>query len=265
MKMNKMMKSMLLVGTMIVGMGLVTAGCGKSDTASSNGANGQKVYKVATDATYAPFESMVGEKIQGFDIDVLDAIAKQENVKFQYINTNWEGIFLTLPNKERDLVASAVSITDERKKTVDFSDPYFDAKQMIVFKKGAGYKTLNDLKGKKIAVQNGTTGDTVVTNLLGKSSPNIKRFENMPLALMELKNGGVDAAVGDNGVVVEYVKNNGGDGLETAIDSSFQPEQYGFAIRKGDTELQKILNDGIKKIKDDGELAAINKKYGLGQ
>ncbi|MGZ6503309.1 MAG: transporter substrate-binding domain-containing protein, partial [Tumebacillaceae bacterium] len=80
---------------------------------------------------------------------------------------------------------------------------------------------------------------------------------------MELKNGGVDAAVGDNGVVLEYVKNNGGDGLETVVDSSFQPEHYGFAIRKGDAELQKLLNDGIKKIKEDGELDAINQKYGF--
>ncbi|MGZ4032266.1 MAG: transporter substrate-binding domain-containing protein, partial [Tumebacillaceae bacterium] len=194
--MNKTMKSMLLVGTMIVGMGLVTAGCGKTDTATTNGGGAdQKVYKVGTDATYAPFESQVGDKIQGFDIDVLDAVAKAENIKLQYINTNWDGIFLALNNKERDIVASAVSITDERKKTLDFSDPYFDATQMIVFKKGGGFKSLNDLKGKKIAVQNGTTGDTVVSDMLGKGSPNIKRFENMPLALMELKNGGVDAAV----------------------------------------------------------------------
>lgn len=260
-------KSALLVGTMIVGMGLVMTGCGQGNTNSANGSNGTasnvKTYTVGTDATYAPFESMTGENIQGFDIDVLNAVAKAGGFNVKYVNTPWDGIFLALNNKERDIVASAVSITDERKKTLDFSDPYFDATQMIVFKKGANLKTMDSLKGKKIAVQNGTTGDEVISKLLGKASPNIKRFENMPLALMELKNGGVDAAIGDNGVVLEYVKNNGAGDLETAVDSTFEVEHYGFAIRKGDTELAKQLNDGIKKIKDDGELDAINKKYGF--
>jgi polar amino acid transport system substrate-binding protein len=251
----------MLMGTMVLGMGLFTAGCGSSTTTSSNSAD--KTYVVGTDASYAPFESMNGEKIEGFDIDVLTAVADAGGFKVKFQNTPWDGIFLTLKNGERDIVASAVTITDDRKKELDFSDPYFDATQMIVSKKGKEFKTLNDLKDKKIAVQNATTGDEVVSKLLGQDSPQIKRFENMPLALLELKNGGVDAAVGDNGVVLEYVKNNGAGEFVTSVDSSFATENYGFALKKGNTDLQKKINDGIKKIKENGKLDEINKKYGF--
>ncbi|PWK05713.1 basic amino acid ABC transporter substrate-binding protein [Tumebacillus permanentifrigoris] len=260
--MKKNWKTLMLTGTMILGMGLFTAGCGSSTTSSTTN-SAEKEYVVGTDASYAPFEAMNSEKIEGFDIDVLSAAAEAGGFKVTFKNTPWDGIFLTLKNGERDIVASAVTITDERKKEFDFSDPYFDATQMIVSKKGKEFKTLNDLKDKKIAVQNATTGDEVVSKLLGQDNPNIKRFENMPLALLELKNGGVDAAVGDNGVVLEYVKSNGNGDFVTAVDSGFATENYGFALKKGNTELQKKLNDGIKKIKDSGKLDEINKKYGF--
>lgn len=259
--MKKNWKTLLLVGTMVLGMGLFTAGCGTSSTSGSDGQD--KTYVVGTDASYAPFESMNGTDIVGFDIDVLKAAADAGGFKVRFENTPWDGIFLTLKNNERDIVASAVTITDERKKELDFSDSYFDATQMIVSKKGMEFKTLNDLKGKKIAVQNATTGDEVASKLLGQDSPNVKRFETMPLALLELKNGGVDAAVGDNGVVLEYVKNNGAGDFVTAIDNSFEKEHYGFALKKGNTDLQNKINAGIKKIKENGKLDEINKKYGF--
>lgn len=257
-----------VAGSLIVGLSLVAVGCGSSETTapkdSAGGSTGTvKEYKVGTDATYAPFESKDGDTIKGFDIDVLNAIGAEVGAKFTYQHISWDGIFLSLNQGDVDLVASAVTITDERKKTFDFSDPYFDATQMIIFKKGADIKSLNDLKGKVVAVQSATTGEEVVSNLLGTDSKDIKRFEAMPLALLELKNGNADAAVGDNGVVLEYVKNNGADGLETVVDTSFAKENYGFVVKKGNSEVQKLLNDGIKKIKENGKLDEINKKYGF--
>lgn len=270
--MKKNWKTLMLMGTMVLGMSLFAAGCGSSSTTSADAGSGsgsanatEKTYVVGTDASYAPFESMNGEKIEGFDMDVLSAVADAGGFKVSYQNTPWDGIFLTLKNNDRDIVASAVTITDERKKELDFSDPYFEATQMIVSKKGAEFKTLADLKDKKVAVQNATTGDDVVSKLFGKDSSNIKRFESMPLALLELKNGGVDAAIGDNGVVMEYVKNNGAGDFVTAVDSSFAKEYYGFAVKKGNTELLQKINDGLKKIKENGKLDEINKKYGFGK
>ncbi len=119
----------------------------------------------------------------------------------------------------------------------------------------------DDLKKLKVGVQTGTTGDEVVTKLQGKNSTNIKRFESTPLALKELEAGGVDAVVADNGVVVNYVTNNPGAKFKTVSDKSFAPEQYGFAVKKGNTELLEKLNKGLADIKADGTYDQIYAKY----
>src|SRR6185503_12683770 len=114
--------------------------------------------------------------------------------------------------------------TDERKQTMDFTDPYFDAQQLIAVKQNAKVSKFDDLKKLKVGVQTGTTGDEVVTKLQGKNSANIKRFESTPLALKELESGGVDAVVADNGVVINYVANNAGAKFKTVSDPTFVPE-----------------------------------------
>jgi hypothetical protein len=106
-----------------------------------------------------------------------------------------------------------------------------------------------DLKKLKVGVQTGTTGDEAVTKLLGKTSTNIKRFESTPLALKELESGGVDAVVADNGVIIHYVANNPGGKFKTVADKEFVPEQYGIAVKKGNTELQGKINKGLADIR----------------
>jgi polar amino acid transport system substrate-binding protein len=221
-----------------------------------------KVYVVGTDAAYAPFESQ-NEKaeIVGFDIDVVQAAAKKAGVEVKFVNTPWEGIFNALGQGDRDLVASAVTITAERKQTMDFSDPYFDAQQLIAVKETSKVAKFTDLKKLKVGVQTGTTGDEAVAKLLGKTSANIKRFESTPLALKELEAGGVDAVVADNGVIIHYVANNPGGKFKTVADKEFVPEQYGIAFKKGNTELQGKFNKGLADIKADGTYAGIYKKY----
>ncbi|GIM45486.1 basic amino acid ABC transporter substrate-binding protein [Collibacillus ludicampi] len=263
--MLKTWKSLMLASTLAAGLTFVAAGCAPKSAApggDSAQSGNQKEYVVGTDASYAPFESVDSktQQVVGFDIDVVKAIAEKEGMKVKFVNTPWDGIFAALNNGERDFLVSAITITDERKKTMDFSDKYFEATQMIVSKDGS-VKTLNDLKGKKIGVQNGTTGDTIVTDFLGKDYKGIKRYDSMPLALEALKNGDVDVAVGDNGVVIDYVKNNKADNLHTAIDPKFPKEYYGLAVKKGNTELLNKLNDGIKKINEDGTYKKIYDKY----
>jgi polar amino acid transport system substrate-binding protein len=258
-----------LFGLCVISAALMLGGCGqKGGDAAQGGASAgaaaqDKVYSVGTDASYAPFEFLNDKKeVQGFDADVLNAVAAKAGIKLKFINTPWEGIFATLQQGDRDVLASAITITKERKLTMDFSDPYFDAHQLIaVSKKATGVTSLNDLKDKKIAVQTGTTGDEVVQKLQGKTSPNIKRFESMPLALKELEDGGVDAAVGDNGVVVNYVKNNPKTTLVTVEDKSFALEQYGYAVKKGNKALLDKLNSGLAAVKADGTYDTIYKKY----
>ena len=255
----------------ITAAGLLLAACGKKEappapaasaSAAAPAAAPAKVYVVGTDAAYAPFESQ-NEKgeIVGFDIEVVQAVAKKAGIEVKFVNTPWEGIFNALGQGDRDMIVSAVTITAERKGTMDFSDPYFDAQQLIAIKQTSKVTKFADLKKLKVGVQTGTTGDEAVTKLLGKTSTAIKRFESTPLALKELEAGGVDAVVADNGVVINYVANNPGGKFKSIADNDFVPEQYGIALKKGNAELQAKLNKGLAEIRADGSYDAIFAKY----
>ena len=260
-----------LQSTGIVLAGLVLAACGKQEPPAPSAAASApaaapapaaKVYVVGTDAAYAPFESQ-NEKgeIVGFDIDVVKAVAKNAGIEVKFINTPWEGIFNSVAQGDRDLLVSAITITPERKQTLDFSEPYFDAQQLIAVRSDSKIAKFEDLKNLKVGVQNGTTGDEVITKLQGKSTPNVKRFESTPLALKEMESGGVDAVVADNGVVVHYVNNNPDSKFKTLSDSSFASEQYGIAVKKGNAELLEKINKGVAGIKADGTYNQISAKY----
>ena len=257
----------------LLGVGIVLAACGKKEApaeapaaaapvASAAAPAPAKVYAVGTDAAYAPFESQ-NEKaeIVGLTIDVVNAVAKKAGIEVKFVNTPWEGIFNSLAQGDRDMLASSITITDERKQTMDFTSPYFDAFQLIAVKANSKVAKFDDLKKLKVGVQTGTTGDEVVTKQQGKNSTNIKRFESTPLALKELEAGGVDAVVADNGVVINYVNNNPGSKFKTVSDASFAPEQYGFAVKKGNTELLEKLNKGLADVKADGSYDQIYTKY----
>lgn len=250
-------------GTLVAG--LVLAACSKQEPAASAPAApapAARIYVVGTDAAYAPFESQ-NEKgeIVGFDIEVVQAAAQQAGMDVKFLNTPWEGIFNSLGQGDRDLLVSAITITDERKQTMDFSTPYFDAQQLIAVKKDSKIAKFDELKNLKVGVQNGTTGDEVITKLQGKDSANVKRFESTPLALKELEGGGVDAVVADNGVVVHYVNNNVNAQFKTISDASFKAEQYGIAVKKGNADLLEKINKGLAAIKTDGSYDRIYAKY----
>lgn len=248
--------------------GFLLAACGKKEEApppapvAAPAPPPAKVYVVGTDAAYAPFESQ-NEKgeIVGFDIEVMQAVAAKAGFEVKFVNTPWEGIFNALAQGDRDIIVSAVSITDERKQTMDFSDPYFEARQLIAVAKDSKVAKFADLKKLKVGVQTGTTGDAAVTGLLGKTSANIKRFESTPLAFKELEAGGVNAVVADNGVVEHYVANNPGGNFKTVSDPAFVPENLGIVVKKGNAELLAKINQGLAAIKADGSYDAIYSKY----
>ncbi len=240
--------------------------CGKQEPAPAvapgASAAAARVLVVGTDAAYAPFESQ-NEKgeIVGFDIDIVKAVAQKAGLEVKFVNTPWEGIFNALKQGDRDLLVSSITITDERRQTMDFTAPYFDAHQLIAVRTDSKVTRFDDLKTLKVGVQTGTTGDEAISKLQGKTSANIKRFEGTPLALSELETGGIDAVVADNGVVVNYVKNNGGNKFRTVNDAAFTPEQYGIAVKKGNAELLGKLNQGLAAIKADGSYDRIHAQY----
>ena len=154
-----------LRAALALGLALALVGCGTQATppvtaASGSAAGASRVYVVGTDAAYAPFESQ-NEKgeIVGFDIDIVRAVAAKAGIEVKFVNTPWEGIFNALGQGDRDILVSSITITDDRKKTMDFSSPYFDAVQLIAVKADSKVAKFADLKALKVGVQTGTTGD----------------------------------------------------------------------------------------------------------
>lgn len=223
-----------------------------------------KTYIVATDATYAPMEYMENEKVVGFSHDVLDAAAKSQNVKLEFVNTPFKGLFANVDKGDSDIGLASITINDERKQQLDFSEPYFEATQMIVVtdRNISTVRSFADLKTRSASVQAATSGDLILQDLQGKDSQNIKRFETMPLAFKELESGGVDAVVGDSSVVGYYVSQNPNAKLHTLVDPSFVREQYGFAFKKGRNDgLREAINKGLSQIKTNGTYDKIHTQW----
>lgn len=218
------------------------------------------VVRVGTNAEYQPFE-FVDENgnIVGFDIDIINAIAARAGFKAEFTNTKWDGIFVALANGEFDAVASAVTITDERKQTIDFSEPYFNAGQALAVSADNTTITGPDslVEGVKVGVQLGTTGDIWLTE---NTKADIKRFDENPLAVQALSSGDIDAVVGDSPTLADILKQNPELKLKI-VGEPFTDEFYGIAIQKGLTDLKASINTALADIKADGTYDEIHAKY----
>lgn len=219
-------------------------------------------YIVGAGGTYRPFEYENSNKqLEGFDIDIIKAIADVEDFNIQLINTPWEGIFATLDSGERDIIISGITITEQRKNAVDFTAPYFPAEQVIVTQQDSAIASLADLSQHTVGVVNGSTADIVVSKVLGRNSTSIRRFDNTPLLLQELYEEGIVAAIGDVGVVKFYIKMHPGKDFSLVYDNNFQQQFFGIAVAKGNDELRNKLNSGLKTIIDNGTYAKIYEKW----
>lgn len=258
-----MKKSLWALFMIVAAFTLVLAGCGtKEDTSSDGSTSGssedKKVYKVGTEATFAPFESVDDKgNIVGIDVDVLQAIADEMDFEVEWQNIGWEPVFQSIKNSETDIGASGITINDERKQTYDFTDPYYESQLLIVVKEDSNIKSLAELKDKKISVQINATGHMAAKKLQGDASTNIMAFDTQPMAIQEMLNSNVDATIGDNAVVYEYMKANPKAKIKVIKDDNFEKEYYGFMVRKGNDELLSLLNEGLQKIKDNGKLKEI--------
>jgi len=215
---------------------------------------------VGSSATYRPFayESPTKE-IVGYDVDMIKAIAQKAGLQIKIVNTPWTGIFAALNNGDVDLVISGVTINDKRKQSYDFTTPYFEARQLIAVHSNSTAKGLKDLAGKKIGVVTGSTGDDMASREFGKTNPDIRRFESTPVVISELANNGLDAAIGDNGVIAFRTQEH--KQLKTISDASFPKEYFGIVVKQGNKELLAKLNAGLAAVKADGSYAAIYKKW----
>lgn len=263
----KIGKKWLATLALTVGVGLLVSACGSGGQQASGGGSGSgagagdKVFVVGTDAAYPPFEKMEGDKITGFDIEVVQAVADAAGFKIEVKNTGWDPLFDGLDKGNVDLGISAVTITEERKQKYDFSDSYFDANQLILLPEDSPVTKLAELKGKKIGVQSATTGEQVVKKAFGDTYEGLKGYDDTPSAVDDFFIGRVDAVVADNAVLQDYAKKVKDKKFKLVKDDTFEVEHYGIIVKKGNTELLNKINQGLKTIKENGKLKEINDKY----
>lgn len=206
---------------------------------------------VYTNAEFAPFEYVAGNEIVGVDIDICKKIADELGRELELVNTDFDAIIGAIQSGKGDIGASGFTITEERKESVNFSDVYFVTTQYMVLPKGSDIKTTEDLAGKKVAVQIGTTGDLLITELA---------YEGMEITRLNNANEGgqglgtkYDAVVIDELTAKNIAAVNGFDTLK--VETGAEDEEYGLAINKSQTEVLEAANKVIAQMLADGSLA----------
>ncbi|NLV25264.1 MAG: basic amino acid ABC transporter substrate-binding protein [Deltaproteobacteria bacterium] len=233
--------------------------------AANTAVAGEKVITFATDATWPPMEFVDANKqITGYAIDYMKAAGKEAGFTPKFMAVAWDGIFAGLDVGKYDAIASSVSITDERKKVMDFSEPYFRVRQAVIVRKDSKVKNLKELVGKQVGSQISTTGTFAVKAVKGIIS---KTYDEVGLAIEDLHNGRIEAVVCDDPVAANYALQNEkyAKSLKIAqVIESAEIEYYGIAAKKGNKETLALINKGIKAVQAKGIDKALQKKW-IGQ
>ena len=255
----------------IAALSLVVAACGgssdSSDTAPAGGGALELVkdgaLTVCSDAPYEPFEFQAEDGTwTGFDMDIMRKIAESNDLELEVSVQPFDGIWLAPAAGKCDVVASSMTITEERAQAADFTDTYFDAFQSLLVRKADAetYTTLESLKGKTIAVQTGTTGESYAK--ANATDSKIQSFDEASAMFLALESNQVDAVLQDYLINKERADKQGTSAVSAKFEES--PEEYGFAVEKGNSALLQILNKGIKDLRDSGDYDTIYNKYFIG-
>ncbi len=252
-----MKKVLILMMAVVAAVAMLAAGCGGGEKKT---ADAPKLLRVGCEPTFAPFEfQKEGSKdYDGFDMDLVRAIGKQMGCKVEIVNMGFDALIPALNAGTIDLAASGMTITDERKQAVAFSDPYYTSGLIVmVSKDNTEIKGIKDLEGKRIAVQIGTTGEKKARSV---KDAKITAFNNNTEAIMELKNKGVDAVINDSPVVGYYLA-QGGSATAMTVGEVMEAEQYGLAMKKGNDKLLSDVNKALAELKKNGEYDKIYKTW----
>lgn len=241
-------------------------GCGSSDdngsdSGSSSGIESELVtagtLTIGSDIPYPPFEFGNPPDFEGFDVDMINKVAEDMGLEIVIKPTSFDTIFTDVGQGKFDAVVSAATITNERMQTVNFSQPYYESEQALLVPDGSDIKTVEDLEGKNVAAQNGTTGLDYAKKETGASQ--VRGYPNGPAAIAALKAGQVDATIIDQPVAADAVKKGQtGFTMATAIPTG---EFYGIAMAKDTPEVEKGINAGLTKMKEDGTLNDLYQKW----
>lgn len=240
----------------------VATACTSTKTSGSGGEEISLVHSgeltTCTHLPYMPFQFKKGKEIVGFDVDLVDLVAEDLKVKQKIVDTPFEGIQTgeDLNAGKCDLAAAGMTVTAVRERNLDFSRPYFEATQALLVKKDEQVDSLEALRGKKLGVQQSTTGEEYAK----KHAKGVRtvQFEDLGLLLTAVKTGKVDAGINDNGVLYDYAKKNPDTRVTTEFDTG---EQYGIGVRTGNDALRKQINKTLKKARADGRYDKIYKKW----
>lgn len=243
---------------------LALSACGgRGKDAAAPAANPGKVYRVASNAEFAPFESLDSKgNVEGFDVDLMNAMAKAGNFKIEFKHQPWDSLFPALNNGDADVVMSGVTITDDRKQSMDFSDPYFEITQVVLVPKGKKVSSSEDLKKmNKVGVVTLPHGRFLRFQTLGqrqsenralrKRPPDYQRTGKRRLGFRGQRQRGHR----------QLCEKQPGKGMDFVTLPDFTTEHYGIAVRKGDEATVKMLNDALEKVRESGEYDKIYAKY----
>jgi polar amino acid transport system substrate-binding protein len=234
-----------LLGCILVGLILMVVvvgayGCGQ----------GEAKVRVATDATWPPFEYVNEDtmEIEGFDIDLFTAIAEAADIDVEFLNVAWDPLLAGVAQCQYDAAISSITITPERAEEMLFSDPYFEAGQLISVRiDNTDINSKEDLDGKTAGAQIGTTGSFEIEAIEGAT---LKTYDDIGLAFQDLMNGQIDAIVADSPLTLGYVNANP-DKIKT-VGEMLTSESYGIAVCKDNPELLDKINAGLAQVKADG-------------
>ena len=211
-----------------------------------------------TNAEFMPFETKDRDgNVIGIDQEIAQKIADRLGVELQVEDMEFDSLPAALDSGKIDFIAAGYSKDAEREKSMDFSDPYFTAAQVVMVREDSDIKTKEDLVGKQLGVQNGTTGDVKVASLI--EGAEVARHSSLMLAAQDLKNGKIDAVIGDNLPSMMIINNI--EGLKILDDIKYEDEDYSVAVRKGQEGLLKEINAVLKEMIDNGEIDAAREKY----
>lgn len=256
--------TLALASAAILAIALAVAGCGEEETEDTGaGTGGQDLglieegtLTVGTDTPFPPFEIGQPPDITGYDIDVMNAIAEKLGLEAVYTDTSFETIFRDTANGQFDIAAAASTITPGRERTVDFSDPYYEAQQALVVAEGSDIASVDDLSGAIVGAQDGTTGETYANE--ETDAEEVRGFPEGPDATAALNTGQVDAVIIDQPVAVDAVEQQGGVEIVEEIATN---ELYGFAVAPDNDPLREAVNGALSDLKNDGTIEELYDEY----
>ncbi|BAM03373.1 basic amino acid ABC transporter substrate-binding protein [Phycisphaera mikurensis] len=243
---------------------LSLAGCGEAgggDAAATGGDDAARTVVVGTEPTFPPFEMKDENDVTvGFDIDLFKAIAEDQGFTPDFRDVGFDSLIPSLNSGQIDVAVSGMSITEERQQTVDFTDPYVNAGLVIATRPDTGIGGVDDLAGRQVGVNIGTTGATAAEELAAEGKiGGVQTFQDVGLSMEALVAGKVDAVINDKPVSETYAKSRPDKVI--ILPEVLVADDYGMAVRKGNTELLETLNAGLANVKASGQFDTIQDRW----